>query len=83
MTLLTTVGLPKQAFDGRQRRLGAHHAALAFERVEQRGFLAADIGARADTHFQVEQLLRAHDVPAEHAFPGARSRRRHSWSGWR
>jgi hypothetical protein len=38
----------------RQRRLGADLAALAFEAVEQRGLLAADIGAGADADLDVE-----------------------------
>ncbi len=37
-----------------QRRLGADLAALALDTVEQRGLLAADIGARADAHLQRE-----------------------------
>ena len=51
----------------RQRRLGAHDAALAFEAVQQRGFLAADIGAGADADFHVEGIGRAQHVDAEHA----------------
>ena len=38
----------------RQRRLGADQAARALEAFQQRGFLAADIGAGADPHFEVE-----------------------------
>ena len=38
----------------RQRRLGAHLPALALEALEQRGLLAADIGAGADAHLDVE-----------------------------
>ena len=47
--------LAEQALDRRQRRLGAHFAALALERVEQRGLLAADIGARADADLAAER----------------------------
>ena len=47
-------GLAEQALVRRQRRLGAHLAALAFEAFQQRGLLAADIGAGADAHFEVE-----------------------------
>lgn len=42
--------------------LGADDAALAFEGFEQRGFLAADIGARPDPHLQVEGHSFAGDV---------------------
>src|SRR5690606_9094318 len=45
----------EQALDRGQRRLGADFAALAFERVQQRGFLAADIGAGADADLAVER----------------------------
>jgi hypothetical protein len=45
-----------------QRRLGAHDAALAFDGFQQRGFFAADIGAGAHPHFQVERLAAAGDV---------------------
>ena len=53
-----------------QRRLGAHQAALAFEALEQRGLLAADIGAGADADLEVEGVGRAGD-----ARPSSRSRR--------
>src|SRR5690606_5156981 len=46
---------PEQALDRRQRRLGADFAALAFEAVEQRGFLTADVGPGADADFAVER----------------------------
>ena len=45
----------------RQRRLGAHDAALAFEAFEQRGLLAADIGAGAGADFDFEGECRAGD----------------------
>ena len=67
MTLLTTVGWPNAPLMRRQRRLGAHLAALAFEAVEQRGFLAADIGAGADPDLDVEIVGRAGNAGAEHA----------------
>jgi hypothetical protein len=51
--------LAEQALQRGQRRLGAHDAALAFDGFEQRGFFAADIGAGADPHFQVERLAAA------------------------
>ena len=47
-TLLTTVGLSKIAMGHRIGRAVARHAALAFQRFDQRRFFAADIGARAD-----------------------------------
>src|SRR5690606_16468419 len=47
--------LAEQAFERRKRRLGAHFAALAFKAVEQRCFLAADIGARARADFNFER----------------------------
>ena len=36
------------------RRLGPHLAALALEALEHRGLLAADVGAGADAHADVE-----------------------------
>ena len=66
-TLLMTVGLPNRPLMRRQRRLGAHQPALALEAFEQRGFLAADIGAGADADFEVEAIVRTRDLAAEHA----------------
>ena len=60
-------GLAEQARDGGQRRLGAHHAAFAFQAFQQGGFLAADIGARARAHFQVELAAAAMHVAAQPA----------------
>ena len=60
-TLLTTVGLPNRPDERRDRRLGADHPALALEALQHRGLLAADVGARADPHVQVER-----QVGAEH-----------------
>ena len=51
----------------RQRRLGPHLAALAFQAVEQRRFLAADIGAGADPNLHVEGMRGAEHIDAEHA----------------
>ena len=73
-TLLMTVGLPNRPLMRRQRRLGAHDAALAFEAFEQRGLLAADIGAGADAHLEVEGVCRA----ARRAAPSSRPRARSS-----
>ena len=53
-TLLTTRRPAEQALDRGHRRLGAHHAALALEAVEHRGLLAADVGAGAHPHVEVE-----------------------------
>ena len=50
--------LAEQALDRRQRRLEAHHAALAFEALEQRGLFAADVGAGRRAHFEVERAGR-------------------------
>ena len=46
--------LAVQAEVGRERRLEARLALLALERLEQRGFLAADVGAGADERVEVE-----------------------------
>ena len=48
--------LAEQALVRRQRRLGAHLAALALQAVEQRGLLAADIGAGADALLDIERM---------------------------
>ncbi len=48
-----------------ERRLEARPTRLAFERLQQRGFLAADIGAGADEHVQVEVDARPQDVLAQ------------------
>ena len=52
-------------------------AALAFERIEQRGFFAAFVGARAGVRIQIEIKPRARDVLAEVTFSNRlrRSRR--------
>ena len=46
--------LAEQALMRRQRRLGAHLAAIALQAFQQRGFLAADIGAGAERDLDVE-----------------------------
>ena len=46
-TLLTHRRAAVQALDGRERRPRARHRPPAFERLEQRRLLAADVGARA------------------------------------
>ena len=62
----------EQPFDRGDRRLGAHLAALALEAVEHRGLLAADVGAGAHPHVEVEGEPGAEDVLAE---PAVRVRR--------
>ena len=49
-------GLPEEAdFDG-ERRLVARLAAVALDRLEERGLLAADVGACADPQFDLEPV---------------------------
>ena len=63
--------LAEQALQRGQRRFGADDAALAFEAVEERGFLAADISARTNAHFHVEGMRRAQHRCAQNALaPG-------------
>ena len=50
---------------GRERRLEARLALLAFQRLEQRRFFAADIGACADESVKIEIDARALNVLAE------------------
>src|SRR6185437_9438219 len=45
-----------------ERRLEPRHAALALERLEQRGLLAADVRARAAVHDDLEIEPRAEHV---------------------
>jgi hypothetical protein len=47
-------GAAVQARNGRERRLQPGLAALALEALEQRGLLAADIGAGANSQLQLE-----------------------------
>ena len=49
----------------RQRRLGAHLAALTLQTVEQGGLFAADVGAGTDNLLDVEGKAGAKDVGAE------------------
>ena len=65
-------GLPEDAHLHRERRLVARLAAEAFDRVEDRGLLAADVGAPAAPDLDVERESGAHDVGAQQA---ARARR--------
>ena len=67
-------GLAEQALDGRQRRAVTHLGPLAFQALEQRGFLAADVGAGAHAHFELERLAAAADVGPEIAALHAPSR---------
>ena len=60
-----------EALDRGERRPDARHAALALERLEQRGLLAADVRARAAVHDDVAVEAGAEDVLAEEAL-GAR-----------
>ncbi len=57
--------LAEQTLQGRDRRLGADNPAFAFEGIEQRGFLATDIGAGTDAYFQLEGLATARDIGTE------------------
>ena len=56
-----------EALDRGERRLQARVAALALERVEQRGLLAADVGAGAAVDDQLHLLAGAEHVLAEEA----------------
>src|SRR5690606_14114823 len=60
-------GLAVEPVARRERRLEARLALLALERLEQRGFLAADVGAVAMERVQLEGELRAEDALAEPA----------------
>ena len=55
----------ERARDGRKRRPDARDAALAFERIEQRRFLAALVGARAGVRVEVEIEAGAVNVLAQ------------------
>ena len=54
-----------EALVGGERGLQARVAALAFQRVEQPGLLAADVGAGAAVHDQRERVPGAEDVLAD------------------
>ena len=60
-------GLAPQAALGGIRRADARLAALALDRVDQRGLLAADEGPGAQADFQVEIEAGAEDVLAQQA----------------
>src|SRR3546814_20941640 len=65
-------GLPEQAFDGRQWRLGAHQRALAFQAFQPRGFFAADIRAGGATDLEMAAAAAAAYVGAQpHGFARA------------
>ena len=64
-TLLMTVGRRVEAGDRRERRAQPRLAAAALERVEQRRLLAADVGAGAGVHDDLEVEAGAEDVLAE------------------
>ena len=55
-------GLAVQAEAGRERRLEARLALLAFQRLQQRSLFAADVGAEAMVRVQLEAEAAAHDV---------------------
>ena len=66
-TLLTTVGCPNRPALDRERRLVARLAAVALDRAEDRGLLAADVGAGALAQLDVEREAVAEHVVAEQA----------------
>ena len=59
------VGLPPQAAHLGKGRFGPGIGALAFQRADQRGFLAADVAAGAAVHLQVQVVAGTEDVPAK------------------
>jgi hypothetical protein len=59
--------LAVQAEAGRERRLEARLALLAFQRFQQRGFFAADVGAVTVVRVQLEAEAAAQDVVAQEA----------------
>src|SRR3546814_701262 len=63
--------LAEQAEVGRERRLVARQPLLAFQRLHQRGFLAADVGARAQRVVDVDVDAAAGAVLAQPARPEA------------
>ncbi len=74
-------GLAEQALDRRQGRAVAHLGALAFEAFEQRGFLAADVGAGAHAHFELEGLAAAAARRGRGSHAHARPRSLHAGRG--
>src|SRR5690606_15249428 len=59
--------LPVEASGRRERRLESRVRAQALQGVHQRGLLAADVGAGAAVHGDVEGVAGAEDVPAQEA----------------
>ena len=57
--------LTHEALQRGQGGLGTHDAALAFKRVQQAGFLAADIGPGTDTDFHVKGRATAQNLCAQ------------------
>ena len=57
-TLLMIVGLPHKPALRREGRFGPRHAALAFNRGDHRGLLAADKRARAFHHLAIQRSAR-------------------------
>ena len=55
----------EEAFDGGQWRAHAHLAAASLETLEHRGLLAADIGAGAEPHLELERASAAAYVGAQ------------------
>ena len=71
MTLLTTVGLPNRPSMRRQRRLGADHAALAFEAFQQRRFLRRRCRRRRPRALRGRKCLpQPEDVRRDSRLPG-------------
>src|SRR5207244_13587546 len=56
-----------QAFLDGEGRLAARLAAAAFDRFEERGLFAADVGARAAPQLEVEGEVAAEDALAQQA----------------
>ena len=64
-TLLTMVGLFQTPTDAGEGRLDPGVAPFAFDGLDERGFLAADIRAAAGLHLNVEAEAGALDVVAQ------------------
>ena len=58
-------GLSEQSRDRRERRLDARIAAAPLERIHQRRLFAADVGAGAAVHVNVDAVAAPHRVRAE------------------
>ena len=70
-TLLTDGRPAEQPLERRDRRLGAHLAALALEALEHRGLLAADVGAGARPARARSKRERRSRAPSRRATPCA------------